>query len=171
MSLWFDSLGTDCIVFLLYDPQILNEAAKFRYRSGNLFNCGRLTIRAPCGAVGHGAHYHSQSVESFFAHIPGIKVQDLVLFYKLKSTLKHFQFCLQFHFKEALSINALRACVYICIRQLSSFRTPTWFINQTVTTCHIQYTFLSSCQFFPRENRENTIILRVRRCKHRCAKH
>jgi len=31
-------------------------------------------VRAPCGAVGHGAHYHSQSVESFFAHVPGLKV-------------------------------------------------------------------------------------------------
>ena len=111
-STWLPRL-CDCIVFLLYHPQILNEAAKFRYRSGNLFNCGRLTIRAPCGAVGHGAHYHSQSVESFFAHIPGIKVQDLVLFYKLKSTLKHFQFCLQFHFKEALSVLMLCAPVFI----------------------------------------------------------
>ncbi|KAM7441793.1 hypothetical protein ABFA07_009195 [Porites harrisoni] len=54
--------------------QLVNEAAKFRYRSGNLFNCGSLTVRAPCGAVGHGAHYHSQSVESFFAHVPGLKV-------------------------------------------------------------------------------------------------
>ena len=55
-------------------PQIVNEAAKFRYRSGNLFDCGKLTIRAPSGAVGHGALYHSQSVEAFFAHSPGIKV-------------------------------------------------------------------------------------------------
>ncbi|CAH3145947.1 unnamed protein product [Porites lobata] len=54
--------------------KLVNEAAKFRYRSGNLFNCGSLTVRAPCGAVGHGAHYHSQSVESFFAHVPGLKV-------------------------------------------------------------------------------------------------
>jgi len=52
----------------------VNEAAKYRYRSGGLFDCGRLTVRAPYGAVGHGGHYHSQSVESFFAHIPGIKV-------------------------------------------------------------------------------------------------
>ena len=52
----------------------MNEAAKFRYRSGNLFDCGKLTIRAPTGAVGHGALYHSQSVEAFFAHSPGIKV-------------------------------------------------------------------------------------------------
>ena len=52
-------------------------------------------------------------------------------------------------FKEALSINAVRACVYIYIWQLSSFRAPTlWFIDLTVATCHFQYTFLSLCQFF-----------------------
>jgi len=39
--------------------RMVNEAAKFRYRSGNLFDCGKLTIRTPCAAVGHGAHYHS----------------------------------------------------------------------------------------------------------------
>lgn len=55
--------------------QIVNEAAKFRYRSGDQFNCGGLTIRAPCGAVGHGGHYHSQSPESYFAHTPGLKVR------------------------------------------------------------------------------------------------
>ncbi|XP_024358283.1 2-oxoisovalerate dehydrogenase subunit beta 2, mitochondrial isoform X3 [Physcomitrium patens] len=54
--------------------QIVNEAAKYRYRSGNLFNCGGLTVRAPYGAVGHGGHYHSQSPEAFFCHVPGIKV-------------------------------------------------------------------------------------------------
>lgn len=54
--------------------QIVNEAAKFRYRSGNQFNCGGLTIRTPYGAVGHGGHYHSQSPEAFFCHVPGIKV-------------------------------------------------------------------------------------------------
>ena len=65
--------------------------------------------------------------------------------------------------KEALSINAFRACVYIYIRQLNSFRAPTlWFIDLTVATCHIQYTFLSLCQFFSRENGQNTKILEVR---------
>lgn len=58
----------------LYHLQIVNEAAKCRYRSGNAFDCGSLTIRAPCGAVGHGALYHSQSPESYFAHTPGLKV-------------------------------------------------------------------------------------------------
>ncbi|KAL3881819.1 hypothetical protein ACJMK2_028211 [Sinanodonta woodiana] len=60
-------------IFPAYD-QIVNEAAKFRYRTGNLFDCGKLTIRAPCGAVGHGAMYHSQSVEAQFAHTAGLKV-------------------------------------------------------------------------------------------------
>lgn len=54
--------------------QLVNEAAKFRYRSGNLFNCGSLTVRAPYGAVGHGALYHSQSPEAYFAHTAGLKV-------------------------------------------------------------------------------------------------
>ncbi|KAJ2845946.1 ATP-dependent RNA helicase mtr4, partial [Coemansia brasiliensis] len=54
--------------------QIANEAAKFRYRSGSEFNAGGVTIRAPSAAVGHGGHYHSQSPEALFAHIPGLKV-------------------------------------------------------------------------------------------------
>jgi 2-oxoisovalerate dehydrogenase E1 component beta subunit len=54
--------------------QIVNEAAKYRYRSGGQFNCGGLTIRMPCGAVGHGGHYHSQSPEGYYAHTPGLKV-------------------------------------------------------------------------------------------------
>jgi len=53
--------------------QICNEAAKYRYRSGGMFDVGNLTIRAPCMGVGHGALYHSQSVEGFFQHAAGIK--------------------------------------------------------------------------------------------------
>ena len=38
----------------------------------------------------------------------------------------------------SLFLNALRACVYIYFRQLSSFRAPTlWLIDLTVATCHI----------------------------------
>lgn len=40
-------------IFPAFD-QIVNEAAKYRYKSGNQYNCGGLTIRTPCGAVGHG---------------------------------------------------------------------------------------------------------------------
>ena len=76
--------------FFLVLRQLVNEAAKFRYRSGNLFNCGSLTVRAPCGAVGHGAHYHSQSVESFFAHVPGLKVQVFLLSQFVQLCVVHF---------------------------------------------------------------------------------
>ena len=57
--------------------------------------------------------------------------------------------------RGSLSINALRACVYIYIRQLGSFRAPTlWLIDLTLPSSFpgsfpypggdIQYTFLSS---------------------------
>ena len=59
--------------------QLVNEAAKYRYRSGNMFNCGSMTVRAPCGAVGHGALYHSQSPEAYFTHTPGLKVTGSLL--------------------------------------------------------------------------------------------
>lgn len=52
----------------------MNEAAKYRYRSGGEFDVAGLCIRTPCGAVGHGGHYHSQSPEAYFAHTPGLKV-------------------------------------------------------------------------------------------------
>jgi 2-oxoisovalerate dehydrogenase E1 component beta subunit len=60
-------------VFPAFD-QLVNEAAKYRYRSGNQFDVGKLTVRMPYGAVGHGAHYHSQSPEAYFCHTPGLKV-------------------------------------------------------------------------------------------------
>ncbi|CAL5870463.1 uncharacterized protein PFLUO_LOCUS4700 [Penicillium psychrofluorescens] len=61
-------------VFPAFD-QIVNEAAKFRYREGaSGINVGGLVLRMPCGAVGHGALYHSQSPEALFAHIPGLRV-------------------------------------------------------------------------------------------------
>lgn len=60
-------------IFPAFD-QIVNEAAKFRYRSGDQFDVAGLTIRSPYGAVGHGGHYHSQSPEAYFTHTPGLKV-------------------------------------------------------------------------------------------------
>jgi 2-oxoisovalerate dehydrogenase E1 component beta subunit len=53
--------------------QIVSEAARMRYRSNNAFGCP-ITIRAPYGGGVHGALYHSQSVEAFFCHVPGLKV-------------------------------------------------------------------------------------------------
>lgn len=54
--------------------QLVNEAAKLRYRSGGDFNCGGLTVRTTCAAVGHGGHYHSQTNEAFFLNSPGLKL-------------------------------------------------------------------------------------------------
>ena len=60
-------------IFPAFD-QIVNEAAKFRYRSGNEFNVGSLTIRTPYGGGINGGLYHSQSPEAYFTHTPGLKV-------------------------------------------------------------------------------------------------
>lgn len=54
--------------------QIVNEAAKYRYRSGGVWDVGGLTIRAPWGAVGKGGHYHSAAPEAFLTHAAGLKV-------------------------------------------------------------------------------------------------
>ncbi len=53
--------------------QIVNEAAKYRYRSGGQYSCP-LVIRTPSGGGIRGGHYHSQSPEAYFIHTPGLKV-------------------------------------------------------------------------------------------------
>jgi 2-oxoisovalerate dehydrogenase E1 component beta subunit len=53
--------------------QIVNEAAKFYYRSNGAWNVP-LTIRAPYGLVPGGALYHSQSIEAWFCNTPGLKI-------------------------------------------------------------------------------------------------
>ena len=53
--------------------QIVNELAKFRYRSGGEYPAP-VVVRMPIGGGIRGGHYHSQSPEAFFTHIPGIKV-------------------------------------------------------------------------------------------------
>lgn len=54
--------------------QIVNETAKFRYRSGNQFDVGGLVIRTPYGGGIAGGHYHSQSPEAYFVHTAGLRV-------------------------------------------------------------------------------------------------
>lgn len=55
--------------------QLVNEAAKWRYREGDTGgHIGGLVIRMPCGSVGHGALYHSQSPEALFTHVPGLRI-------------------------------------------------------------------------------------------------
>lgn len=53
--------------------QIVNELAKYRYRSGGQYYCP-LVIRTPYGGGIRGGHYHSQSPEAYFIHTPGLKV-------------------------------------------------------------------------------------------------
>ena len=53
--------------------QIISEAARIRYRSNGDWSVP-MVIRAPYGGGIHGALYHSQSIEAFFCHMPGIKV-------------------------------------------------------------------------------------------------
>ncbi|MBI2201354.1 MAG: alpha-ketoacid dehydrogenase subunit beta [Armatimonadetes bacterium] len=53
--------------------QIVSEAARMRYRYNNAFGCP-VVFRAPFGGSHGTALYHSQSIESFYAHVPGIKV-------------------------------------------------------------------------------------------------
>jgi 2-oxoisovalerate dehydrogenase E1 component beta subunit len=59
-------------IFPAFD-QIVNELAKYRYRSGDQY-APRVVIRAPYGGGIRGGHYHSQSPEAYFAHTPGLRV-------------------------------------------------------------------------------------------------
>ncbi len=53
--------------------QIRNELAMMRYRSNGKWKCP-VVIRVPVGGYIHGAHYHSQNIEAFFAHMPGLVI-------------------------------------------------------------------------------------------------
>jgi pyruvate dehydrogenase E1 component beta subunit len=59
-------------IYPAYD-QIVNELAKMRYRSGGEYTAP-LVIRTPVGGGIKGGHYHSQSPEALFIHVPGLKV-------------------------------------------------------------------------------------------------
>jgi len=59
-------------IYPAYD-QIVNELAKFRYRSGGQYPAP-VVIRTPYGGGIRGGHYHSQSPEAYFVHTPGLKV-------------------------------------------------------------------------------------------------
>lgn len=69
--------------------QIVSEAARMRYRSNGGFGCP-ITIRAPYGGgvEVHGGLYHSQSIEAYYSHVPGLKVVTPYTPYDAKGLLK-----------------------------------------------------------------------------------
>ena len=53
--------------------QVRDELSMFRYRSNNLFEAPVVT-RVAVGGYIHGGLYHSQNIEGFFSHIPGLLI-------------------------------------------------------------------------------------------------
>jgi 2-oxoisovalerate dehydrogenase E1 component len=53
--------------------QLRDEVAMLRYRSYNRWTCP-MVIRVAVGGYIHGGLYHSQSIDGFFTHVPGIRV-------------------------------------------------------------------------------------------------
>src|SRR4029450_10591047 len=53
--------------------QILNHAGRMRHRTQGRLSCP-MVLRAPCGAGIHAPEHHSESPETMFSHIPGIRV-------------------------------------------------------------------------------------------------
>jgi len=53
--------------------QLRNELATMRYRSNNDWDAPAV-IRVPVGGYIHGGLYHSQSIDGYFAHLPGMRI-------------------------------------------------------------------------------------------------
>ena len=67
--------------------QIANQAAKIRYMFGGQASCP-LVIRTPFGAGVNIASHHSQSLEAWFMHVPGLYVAVPSTPYDAKGLLK-----------------------------------------------------------------------------------
>ncbi|MBI2968450.1 MAG: pyruvate dehydrogenase complex E1 component subunit beta [Bacteroidetes bacterium] len=72
---------------ILAMDQIINGAAKMLQMSGGQFNIP-IVFRGPNGSAGQLAATHSQSFESFYAHVPGLKVVTPSNPYDAKGLLK-----------------------------------------------------------------------------------
>lgn len=80
MSVGAASLGLIPVSELMFNDfmgcafdQLLNQAAKFRYMYGGNMKIP-MTLRLPCGGGLQAAAQHSQCLEAFLTHIPGLKV-------------------------------------------------------------------------------------------------
>jgi 2-oxoisovalerate dehydrogenase E1 component beta subunit len=67
--------------------QLVSEAAMMYYRTNGEYSVP-MVVRAPYGGGVRGGLYHSQSVEAFFAHVPGLKVVVPSSPYDAKGLLK-----------------------------------------------------------------------------------
>jgi len=67
--------------------QVLNNAAKMRYMSGGQFSIP-IVFRGPNGPAEYLSSQHSQALQSFYAHIPGLKVVAPATPYDAKGLLK-----------------------------------------------------------------------------------
>ena len=72
---------------LLASDQIINSAAKMLQMSGGQYSCP-IVFRGGNGPAGQLAATHSQSFESFYAHVPGLKVVTPSNPYDAKGLLK-----------------------------------------------------------------------------------
>lgn len=83
MFIDFTTLAMDCLV---------NQAAKYRYMSGGQLSVP-MVVRTQAGAAGGAAAQHSQSLESWFIHIPGLVVvapsSPIEAYGLLKSAIRH----------------------------------------------------------------------------------
>tara|TARA_A100001011_G_scaffold286727_1_gene297531 strand:+ start:20 stop:1960 length:1941 start_codon:yes stop_codon:yes gene_type:complete len=67
--------------------QIRNELATLRYRSNNKWSCPAV-IRVPVGGYIHGSLCHSQSVDGYFTHLPGLIIMFPSNAFDAKTMLK-----------------------------------------------------------------------------------
>src|SRR5512143_3625830 len=67
--------------------QIVNQLAKARYMFGGMYRMP-VVIRASCGGGLNAGPQHSQSLEAWFAHVPGLKVVMPATPYDVKGLLK-----------------------------------------------------------------------------------
>ena len=72
---------------LLASDQIINSAAKMLQMSGGQYSCP-IVFRGGNGTAGQLAATHSQSFESFYAHVPGLKIITPSTPYDAKGLLK-----------------------------------------------------------------------------------